>query len=96
VVVVGVAVDVLVMPVALAEVHLPDQAAVNEQGQSPVNGGLGNLDAFLPELEIEAVHVEMPVDLENLLENPLPLGCAPQFPTANIILKYLQLRFHSR
>jgi hypothetical protein len=92
----GVAVDMLVMPVALAEVHFPDQAAVNEQGQSPVNGGLGNLDPLLPELQIEAVHVEMPVDFEDLLENPLPLGSAPQFPAANIILKYLQFRFHGR
>jgi len=89
VIVVGVAVNVLVMPVAFAKVHLPDQAAVNEQGESPVDGGLRDLDPFLLEPEIEAVHVEVAVNLEDLLENPLSLRSAAQFAVADIILKYL-------
>jgi len=89
VIVVGVAVNMLVMPVALAEVHLPDQAAIDEQGQGPVNGGLGDLDPLLPELQIKAVHVEMPVNFEDLPENPFPLRRAAQLPAADIILKYL-------
>jgi hypothetical protein len=88
-VVVRVAVDVLVMPVAVAEIHLPNQPAVNEQGQSPVDGGLGDLDPFLFELQIKAVHVEVAVNLKDLLENALPLWSAAQFPVADIILKYL-------
>ena len=41
--VLGVPVNVLIVPMAVAEIHLPDQTAVNEQRQGAVDGGLGHL-----------------------------------------------------
>jgi hypothetical protein len=92
--VVGVAVNVLIMPVAVAEIHLPDQAAVNEQRQGAVNGGLGYLGSLVPELQVEFVHIEMPVDCKNLSEYLFPFRGAPETALAEIIPEYLDFRFH--
>jgi hypothetical protein len=85
------AVDMLVMPVAVGEIHFPDEAAFPKQGQDPVNGGPGDLDPFLPELQVELVHIEVAVNLKDLLEHPLPLRGAPESPPADKFLKDFQL-----
>jgi hypothetical protein len=92
--VLGVAVDGLVVPVAIGKVHLPDQAAIDEQGDGPVDGGPGDLDPPMAESEVEFVHIEVGPNLENFLEDPLSLRCAPQSPLADVFLENLDLWFH--
>jgi hypothetical protein len=93
-VVVGVAVDMLVVPVAVAEIDFPDEAAIDQQRQGPIDGGLGDLGALAFELQIKLIYVKVAVDREDLPENLLALRGAPQPPSSNIILKYLEFGFH--
>ena len=92
---VGVAVNMLVMPVAVAEIHFPDQAAIDEERQSPVDGGLGDLGALALELQIEPVYIKVAVNLEDFPENFLALRRAPQSPLAKIILEDLEFGGHN-
>jgi hypothetical protein len=92
----GVAVNVFIVPVSVAEVHLPDQAAVDEQRQDAINGGLGDLGALVPEAQVEFVHVKVPMNLKNLAQYFFPLRGAAQAPLANIFPEYLNFRFHHR
>jgi hypothetical protein len=94
--VVGVPVNVLIVPVAVVEIHLPDQTAVNEQRQGAVNGGLGYLRAFVPEPPVEFLHIEMSVNLKNLSEYLFPFRGAPQMASAEIFPEHLDFRFHHR
>jgi hypothetical protein len=93
--VVTMAVNVFIMPMPVAEIHFPDEAAVDEQGNSPVDGGLGNLGALLLQLQVEAVHVKVLMNLKNFLEDQLPLRRPPQPPLANIIMENLKLGLHA-
>lgn len=90
----GLAVNVLVMPVAVAKIDFPDEAAIHEQGQRPVDGGLGDLGALALKQQIEFVHVKVAVPGKDLAENLFALGSAPQPPPADIILKDLEFGIH--
>ena len=89
-----VAVNMLVMPVAVAEIHFPDQAAVDKQRQGPVDGGLGDLGALALEQQIKLIHVKVAMHREDFPENLLALRRAPQAPLADIILKNLNFGRH--
>jgi hypothetical protein len=86
-IVITVAINVLIVPMAVTVIHFPDQAAVQEQAQGPVDGGFGYFDTFAPETQVELIHVKMLVDCKDFLEDDLPLRRAPETPSADIILK---------
>jgi hypothetical protein len=89
-----VAINMLVVPVAFKKIHLPDEAAIHEEGQGPVNRGLGDLGAFALEQQIKLIHIKMAVPGEDLPQNLLALRGAPQPPLLDIFLKYLKFGFH--
>ena len=88
------AVNMLVVPVPLGEIHLPDEAAIQKEGQGAVNGGLGDLGALALEQQIKLIHIKMAVPGENFPQNLLALRGAPQPPLPDIFLKYLEFGFH--
>ena len=89
-----VAVNMLVVPMAIGEIHLPDKTAIHEEGQGPVNGGLGDLGAIALEQQIQLIHIKMAVPGKNFPQNLLALRGAPQPPLPDILLKYLEFGFH--
>ena len=77
-----VAIDVLIVEMAVLEIDLFNQSTVDEEGDGPVQGGLGDCFSFIPQTQIEVVHVEVIVDGKDLINDRLPLrGIAqPLFP----------------
>src|SRR5438067_5129823 len=68
VVVVGVAFDVLVVVVVLAEVDAADHAGLHEELEGAVAGGAGDLDRLLLHLEEQLVGLEVVVGGEDLAD----------------------------
>jgi hypothetical protein len=74
-----------IVPMAVTKIYFPDQAAVDKQGQGPVNGGLGNLDPLLAQPEIKFIHIKMLMIFKDLPENHLPLRGSPETPLSDIL-----------
>src|SRR5207248_8412104 len=68
VIVMGVAADVLVVIVVLAEVDTADHARLHQELESAVDGGAGDLEAFLLHLEEELVGFEVVMGGEDLAQ----------------------------
>jgi hypothetical protein len=67
-----VAIDVLIVEMAVLEIDLFNQSAVDEEGYGPVQGGLGDPFFLVPQSQKELIHVEVIVDSEDLINDRLP------------------------
>jgi len=67
-----VAIDVLIVEMAVLEIDLLNQSAVDEEGDGPVQGGLGDPLLLVPQPQEELIHIEVIVDREDLIDNRLP------------------------
>lgn len=72
------AIYVFIMSVAGLEVCFLDEAAFEEQGDGPVDGGLGNLVILPSEPLVEFIHVEMIMNGKDHPDYFLSLGGIPQ------------------
>jgi hypothetical protein len=84
-----VAIDVLIVEMAVLEIDLFNQSAVDEEGDGPIEGGLGDRFSFIPQTEVEFIHVEVIVDGENLINDRLTLRCIAQPLFPDIFPKFL-------
>ena len=84
-----VAIDVLIVEVPVLEIDLLDQSAVNEEGDGPVEGGLGDSFFLVSQSQKELIHVEMIVDREDLIDNRLPFRRVAQPLFLDVFSKFL-------
>lgn len=68
-----VTIDMFIVEMAVLEIDLLDKAAFDEEGDGPVQGGLGDPLFLVPQPQEELIHVEVVVDSENLLDDRFPL-----------------------
>jgi hypothetical protein len=67
-----VAIDVLIVKVSVLKIDLLNQSTVDEEGDGPVEGGLGNPLLLVPQPQKELIDIEVIVDREDLIDNHLP------------------------
>jgi hypothetical protein len=68
-----VAIDVLIVEMAVLEIDFLNQSAVDEEGDSPVEGGLGDSFLLVSQPQKEFIHVEVIVDGKDFLNDRLSL-----------------------
>jgi hypothetical protein len=84
-----VAIDTLIVEMAVLEIDLFNQTAVNEEGDGPVEGGLGNPLLLVSQPQEEFIDVEVIVDGEDFLNDRLPLRGVSHPLFLNIFPKFL-------
>jgi hypothetical protein len=84
-----VAIDVLVVEMAVLEIDLLNQSAVDEEGDGPVQGGLGDPLLLVPQPQKEFIHIKMIVDGEDLIDNRLAFRRIPQPLFFDVFAKFL-------
>ena len=67
----------LIVGMFIIPFNLFNETTFDEKGECSVYGSLGDLGAFVPESQMQFVHIEMAMNLENLLQNLLPFRSAP-------------------
>ena len=78
-VVVGrVRVQVLVVNVLFAQVHLSEEPGLHEQCQGAIDGGFGDPDVFMVELKEQLVNFEVVMHAKGLLHDAAALRCQAQ------------------
>lgn len=68
-----VAIDALIVKVAILEIDLLNQTTVDEKGDGPVEGGLGDPLVFVSQTQEEFIDVEVIVEGKDFLNDHLPL-----------------------
>ena len=81
---IGVVVDLIA-----SEVHLPQQPALHEEGQRPIDGGPGNGAVDLPGFVEEFLGLEVLVTGEGCLHNHIPLLGPPQALAGEVCVEAL-------
>ena len=84
-----VAIDLLVMEVAVLEIDLLNQSTIDEKRDGPVEGGLGDPLFLVPQPQKELIDIEVIVDRENLIDNHLPFRCIAESLFLNVFAKFL-------
>jgi hypothetical protein len=84
-----VAIDVLIVEMAVLEIDFLNQSAVDEEGDGPVEGGLGDALLLVPQPQKELIHVEVIVDREDLIDNRLPFRRVSQPLFLDVFTKFL-------
>ena len=96
VVVVGVAFDVLVVVVVLAEVDAADHAGLHEELEGAIDGGAGDLDRLLLHLEEQLVGLEMVVCGEDLADEGDALAGEAKAQGSEEVLEAVDFAFDGR
>ena len=67
-----VAIDVLIVEMAVLEIDFLYQSAIDKKGDSSVDRGLGDPLILIPQPQKELIYVEVIMDCEDLFNNRLP------------------------
>jgi hypothetical protein len=84
-----VAIDLLVMEVAVLEINLLNQSTVDKEGDCPIQGGLGDPLLLVPQPQEELIDIEVIADREDFIDNRFPFRCIAEALFLNVFAKFL-------
>lgn len=82
-------IDVFIVEMPVCEIDLFYQSTVDQEGDGPIQGCLGDPLLLVPQSQKEFIHIEVIVERKDLLDDRLPFRRVAQPPFPNVSPKLL-------